>query len=106
MPEEIQTTVKVPISEIVAALRNKHELPSKLVAVRLEANKIVLNFAETGGEPLEMTKTDEPIRAKAHASEPLEEEAMTEEQIEIPEPMSEESMVTEEERERRRFGRK
>jgi hypothetical protein len=106
MPEEIQTTVKVPISEIVASLRSKHELPSKLVAVRLEGNKIVLNFAETGAEPLEMAKNDEPIKVRAYTSEPIEKETMTDELMEMPEPMDDESTESEEERERSRFGRR
>jgi hypothetical protein len=131
MPEEIQTTVKVPISEIVASLRKKHELPSKLVEVRLEGNKIVLNFAETGEESLDLKKNDEPLKTRAYASEPVKKEAIFEvmknneplkarayasepvekkttyeEEMEIPETMDDESMETEEDRERRRFGRK
>ena len=64
MPEEIQTTVKVPIMEIIASLRKKHELPSKLTGVRLEGNNIVLNFADGGQEPIEIWKSNEPQKRK------------------------------------------
>lgn len=89
MPEEIQTTVKVPILEIVASLRRKHELPSKLTGVRLEGNNIVLHFVGGGQEPIEVWKSSEPKKRK----EPVEyENAMDENLMESVEPTSEEQM--------------
>ena len=116
MPEEIQTTVKVPIMEIVASLRKKHELPIKLTGVRLEGNNIVLNFASGGQEPVEIWKSNETKRRREpvgnaglmddnpmESVEPLTEDPMdiaeamnNEEPTEIEESRDEEPIKTEE----------
>jgi hypothetical protein len=89
MPEEIQTTVKVPIMEIVASLRKKHELPIKLTGVRLEGNNIVLNFASGGQEPVEIWKSTEIKRRK----EPVGNAGLMDDNpMESVEPMSEDPM--------------
>ena len=125
MPEEIQTTVKVPVMEIIASLRKKHELPSKLTGVRLEGNNIVLNFADGGQEPIEIWEGNEPQKRKkvmekvntvneeppesdetVSEESPENEEAVDEEVMVTPEAMSEESSEDETARERNRFGKK
>lgn len=98
MPEEIQTTVKVPIMEIVASLRKKHELPIKLTGVRLEGNNIVLNFASGGQEPVgiwksnETKKRNEPVgNTSLMDDNPMESvEPMGEDPMDIAEAMNEE----------------
>jgi hypothetical protein len=98
MPEEIQTTVKVPIMEIVASLRKKHELPIKLTGVRLEGNNIVLNFASGGQEPVgtwkstETKKRNEPAgKTRLMDDNPMESvEPMSEDPMDIAEAMNEE----------------
>jgi hypothetical protein len=105
MPEEIQTTVKVPLSEIVASLRRKHELPSKLTGVKIEGNNVVLNFREGGQEPIEVWKSNEPKKrteiaenVNAMDENPMESvEPMSEEPMETVEPMNEEEPVENEE---------
>ena len=103
MPEEIQTTVKVPVMEIIASLRKKHELPSKLTGVRLEGNNIVLNFIGGGQESLEILKISEPTRRKEQADK---EEVLNIEPMGNEEPMNDEPADNEEERERKRFWKK
>jgi hypothetical protein len=44
--EEVLTLVKIPLSEIEQSVRSKHALPDALVDVRLEADSLVLYFAE------------------------------------------------------------
>jgi hypothetical protein len=46
MSEEILTLVKIPISQIEQSVRSKHSLPDALVDVQLEADSLVLYFAE------------------------------------------------------------
>jgi len=46
MSEEVLTLVKIPISQIEQSVRSKHSLPDALVDVRLEADSLVLYFAE------------------------------------------------------------
>jgi len=44
--EEVLTLVKIPLSQIEQSIRSKHSLPDALVDVRLEADSLVLYFAE------------------------------------------------------------
>jgi hypothetical protein len=44
--EEVLTLVKIPLSQIEQSIRLKHSLPDALVDVRLEADSLVLYFAE------------------------------------------------------------
>ena len=46
MSEEVLTLVKIPLSQIEQSVRSKHSLPDALVDVRLEADSLVLYFAE------------------------------------------------------------
>jgi len=46
MSEEILTMVKIPLSQIEHQVRSKHSLPETLIDVRLEADSLVLYFAE------------------------------------------------------------
>jgi len=46
MSEEVVTLVKIPLSQIEQSVRSKHSLPDALVDVRLEADTLVLYFAE------------------------------------------------------------
>jgi hypothetical protein len=46
MSEEVLTLVKIPLSQIEQSVRLKHSLPDALVDVRLEADSLVLYFAE------------------------------------------------------------
>lgn len=46
MGEEVLTLVKIPLSQIEQSVRSKHSLPDALVDVRLEADSLVLYFAE------------------------------------------------------------
>ena len=46
MGEEVLTLVKIPLSQIEQSVRSKHTLPDALVDVRLEADSLVLYFAE------------------------------------------------------------
>lgn len=46
MSEEVLTLVKIPISQIEQSVRSKHSLPDALVDIRLEADSLVLYFAE------------------------------------------------------------
>jgi len=46
MSEEVLTLVKIPLSQIEQSVRSKHTLPDALVDVRLEADSLVLYFAE------------------------------------------------------------
>lgn len=46
MPEEVLTTVKIPLSEIVESLREKHALPSKLTDAHIEGDNLYLSFTE------------------------------------------------------------
>ena len=108
MPEEIQTTVKVPIMEIVASLRKKHELPIKLTGVRLEGNNIVLNFASGAGghEPVEIWKSSETKKRKetlantnSMSDNPMESvEPMSDDPMEMAEDMAEEEPNEDEDR--------
>lgn len=120
MPEEIQATVRIPVSEIVASLRKKHGLPSKLTGARIDGNIIVLNFAEGGQEPLELLKSKSPlenVEVRSEGSKDNEDamqiaESMSEapvdneDPMQIAESMSKESTESEEARERKRFWKK
>ena len=99
MPEEIQSTVKVPISEIVASLRRKHELPLKLTGVRIEGNNIVLNFREGGQEPIEVWKSNEPAKRREPEGQvnPIDENPMESVEVMSEEPVENVESVTEEE---------
>jgi hypothetical protein len=46
MSEEVLTLVRIPLSQIEQSVRSKHSLPEALVDVRLEADSLVLYFAE------------------------------------------------------------
>lgn len=46
MDEEIVTYVRIPINEIERMVRSKHTLPSKMIDVRLEADHLLLYFAD------------------------------------------------------------
>jgi len=46
MSEEVLTLVKIPLSQIEQSVRSKHTLPDALIDVRLEADFLVLCFAE------------------------------------------------------------
>jgi hypothetical protein len=46
MSEEILTMVKIPLSQIEQQVRSKHTLPETLIDARLEADSLVLYFAE------------------------------------------------------------
>jgi len=46
MSEEVLTMVKIPISQIEQQVRSKHTLPETLIDARLEADSLVLYFAE------------------------------------------------------------
>jgi len=46
MSEEVMTLVRIPLSQIEQSVRSKHSLPDALVDVRLEADSLVLYFAE------------------------------------------------------------
>ena len=58
MPEEIQTIVKIPLSEIADAQREKHALPAKFVDARLEGENLVLSFTF---EQVETTKEEQAL---------------------------------------------
>lgn len=45
MREEIVTMVKIPFSDIEKSIRSRHSLPEALIDVRLEADALVLYFA-------------------------------------------------------------
>ena len=114
MPEEIQATVKIPLSEIVTSLRKKHGLPSKLIGARIEGNVLVLNLSEGGQEPPEppeLLNSKEPV-GKRNARTLIEEdpmalaEAMSEEPNENEEVTNDEPNENEEARERNRFWRR
>jgi hypothetical protein len=46
MPEEILIIVKIPLSEIVTSIKEKHALPPKLTEARIEGENLILSFAE------------------------------------------------------------
>src|SRR3990170_3604165 len=46
MGEEVLTLVRIPLSQIERSVRSKHSLPDALVDVRIEADSLVLYFAE------------------------------------------------------------
>lgn len=58
MPEEIQTIIKIPLSEIADAQREKHALPAKFVDARLEGENLVLSFTF---EQVERTQEEQAL---------------------------------------------
>ena len=60
MPEEIQTIVKIPLSEIADAQREKHALPAKFIDARLEGENLVLSFTS---EQVEMTQEEQALHS-------------------------------------------
>ena len=63
MPEEILTIVKIPLLEIVGAMKEKHVLPSKLTDARIESDNLVLSFSEEQNavQPQEVPSTSSII---------------------------------------------
>jgi len=60
MDEEVLTLVKIPLSQIEQSVRSKHSLPEALVDVRLEADSLVLYFAEKPKVQAKETFTESP----------------------------------------------
>jgi hypothetical protein len=58
MPVEIQTIIKIPLSEIADAQREKHSLPAKFVDARLEGENLVLSFTL---EQVETTQEEQAL---------------------------------------------
>jgi hypothetical protein len=58
MPEEVLTTVKIPLSEIETSLRNKHVLPSRLTEARVEGENLILFFSD---ESQSILQVEEPL---------------------------------------------
>jgi hypothetical protein len=59
MSEEVVTYVRIPINDIERMVRSKHNLPDKMIDVRLEADYLLLYFANED-KASSMTSTASP----------------------------------------------